>query len=281
MIFVTLGTQDKGFPRLLEAIDREIEKGNIREKVVVQAGLTDYKSSNMEIFDLISPQEFDNYINESRLVITHGGAGSILSAIKKGKKVIAAARLSKYKEHTNDHQRQIVKEFSAQGYILELKDFNKLDKVLEKCESFKPKKFESNTDNMIKLIENYIEDSNHISWYNECRMIISHLGFIALTDFLSFLIFRLMHNNIYTSIIIAWFISLLFYFVFKKNSKKYTNFIRGLFSGILLLVSEIGIMYLFINFFCFNEYISKIIFYLLILIFSCNFKKIGGFYNEK
>ena len=40
MIFVTLGTQDKGFPRLLEAIDKEIEKGNIKEKVVVQAGLT-------------------------------------------------------------------------------------------------------------------------------------------------------------------------------------------------------------------------------------------------
>ena len=37
MIFVTLGTQDKGFPRLLEAIDREILNGTIKEKVVVQA----------------------------------------------------------------------------------------------------------------------------------------------------------------------------------------------------------------------------------------------------
>ena len=51
MIFVTLGTQDKGFSRLLEAIDKEIEKGNIKEKVVVQAGHTKYESSYMEIFD--------------------------------------------------------------------------------------------------------------------------------------------------------------------------------------------------------------------------------------
>ena len=47
MIFVTLGTQDKSFTRLLEAIDREIEKGNIKEKVIVQAGLTRYSSPNM------------------------------------------------------------------------------------------------------------------------------------------------------------------------------------------------------------------------------------------
>ena len=48
MIFVTLGTQDKGFPRLLDAIEKQIKKGNIKEKVIVQAGLTEYKSKNMK-----------------------------------------------------------------------------------------------------------------------------------------------------------------------------------------------------------------------------------------
>ena len=51
MIFVTLGTQDKNFDRLLVAIDKEIKKGNIKEKVIVQAGTTNFKSENMEIFD--------------------------------------------------------------------------------------------------------------------------------------------------------------------------------------------------------------------------------------
>ena len=41
MILVVLGTQDKQFTRLLEAVDREIEKGVIKEKVVVQAGQND------------------------------------------------------------------------------------------------------------------------------------------------------------------------------------------------------------------------------------------------
>ena len=43
MIFVTLGTQDKSFERLLKAIDKEIEKGTIKDKVVVQAGYTKYE----------------------------------------------------------------------------------------------------------------------------------------------------------------------------------------------------------------------------------------------
>ena len=51
MILVVLGTQDKQFTRLLKAVDKEIEKGNIKDKVVVQAGQTKYESKKMEIFD--------------------------------------------------------------------------------------------------------------------------------------------------------------------------------------------------------------------------------------
>ena len=171
MIFVILGTQDKEFPRLLEAIDKEIENGVITDKVVVQAGQTKYSSPNMEIFDLLPAPEFEKYIDKADLIITHGGAGSILSAIKKGKKVIAAPRLAKYKEHHNDHQKQIIGEFASLGYILELSDFNKLGKLIEKSKTFKPKKFESNTSNMIKLIENYIENSNNKSWFNKYHVV--------------------------------------------------------------------------------------------------------------
>ena len=52
MIFVTLGTQDKGFPRLLEAIEEAIENKYIKEKVIVQAGYTEFESKNMEIYKL-------------------------------------------------------------------------------------------------------------------------------------------------------------------------------------------------------------------------------------
>ena len=157
MILVTLGTQDKSFKRLLEAIDKQVELGNIKDKIVVQAGCTKYESKNMEIFDLIPMEKFDDLIKSCDLLITHGGVGSIITGLKNDKKVIAAARLEKYKEHTNDHQLQIIENFSNDGYILGLDNFDELDKVLEKAKTFKPKKYVSNTDKMIKIIEDFID----------------------------------------------------------------------------------------------------------------------------
>ena len=157
MIFVTLGTNDESFERLLKAIDREIEKGTIKEKVIVQAGCTKYKSKNMKILDLVPRDEFDKMISECDLLITHGGVGSILTGINHGKKVIAVPRLAKYNEHGNDHQLQIVENFSKRKYILAVKDLNKLGKIIEKSKTFKPQKFVSNTQNIINIVENFID----------------------------------------------------------------------------------------------------------------------------
>ena len=158
MILVTLGTQDKTFERLLKAIDKQIKKGNIKDRVVVQAGFTKYESDNMEVFDLIPMKIFDKLMDEADLIITHGGVGSILSAIRKNKKIIAIPRLSKYREHTNDHQQQIVEEFVKKQYILTCKDLNKINLVIEEAKNFQPSKYKSNNNTMIKIIEKFIED---------------------------------------------------------------------------------------------------------------------------
>ena len=85
MIFVTLGTQDKTFKRLLQNIDECINKGIIKDKVIVQAGYTKYDSKNMQVFDLLDKDEFDKYIKSCDLLITHGGVGSILTGLKNNK----------------------------------------------------------------------------------------------------------------------------------------------------------------------------------------------------
>lgn len=160
MILVTLGTQDKKFYRLLDAVQKQIDNKKIKGKVVVQAGYSsDYKSNDMEIFDLIPVDEFDKLISQCDILITHGGVGSIISGLKMGKKVIAAVRLSKYDEHVNDHQKQIVENFVNLGYILSLDNFDDLDKALKKAKTFKPKKYKSNKNKFIKLIKSEIESS--------------------------------------------------------------------------------------------------------------------------
>lgn len=159
MIFVTLGTQDKSFKRLLEDIDNVVNKHKIKDKIIVQAGYTKYDSKNMQIFDLLDKDEFDNYIKECDLLITHGGVGSILTGLKNNKKVIACPRLAKYNEHMNDHQLQIINKFTKSGYILSYNEGDDLYKIINESKKFKPKKYLSNTDNMISIIEDFIENN--------------------------------------------------------------------------------------------------------------------------
>ena len=287
MILVILGTQDKQFTRLLEAVDKEIEKGTIKDKVVVQAGQTKYESKNMEIFDLVPAPEFEKLMDEADLVITHGGAGSILSAIKKGKKVIAAARLAKYQEHHNDHQKQIIGEFAKLGYIQELKDFNKLGSMIKKIDSFKPKKFESNTQNMIKLIEEYIIETDHTSWYHKYKEKLWYLFFGGCTTFVNiftFMILRHFDISLYVSNIIAWIVAVLFayitnkLYVFESKNKGFNKTIKELVSFIgfrlLTLFIDMGIIYLMIDVLSLNELLSKIVSNVVVIIANYFFSKI-------
>ena len=294
MILVTLGTQDKEFTRLLEAIDREIKNGVITDKVVVQAGCTKFKSDNMEIFDLIPANEFDEYIKKADLIITHGGAGSILTGVKHNKKIIAAARLAKYKEHTNDHQRQIIREFSDQGYIMELKDFNKLGKLIQKSKTFKPKKFISNTENMINLISDYIEEVDNVSWYNKYKEGLLYLffgGCTTLINIISFIIFRQFKLSVDVSNVIAWLIAVIFAFITNKlfvfdskNTDRKTvmkETISFLIARVISLGIDTGLLHLMIDFMKIHEVIAKVISNIVVIIVNYIFSKLFIFKKEK
>lgn len=157
MILVMLGTQNNSFHRLLEELDKLIEKEIIQEEVIVQAGHTKYKSKNMEIFDLIPKEEIKKFQQEATYIITHGGAGSIISSIKCGKKVIAVPRKYEYGEHVNNHQEEIVDLFNAKGYILGINDVTELEKAIKKIPEFKPVKYQSDNSKMLSIIENFID----------------------------------------------------------------------------------------------------------------------------
>ena len=154
MILVTLGTQDKEFPRLLMDVEKLIDKSIIKEEVIAQIGSTNYSSDKIKLVDYISRNELLNYIKESDYVITHGGVGTIIDSLNMHKKVIAVPRLKKYKEHVNDHQLEIVREFSKLGYIL---DGSNLEQAIYKIDNFTPKTYISNNNSFIKLIDDYIE----------------------------------------------------------------------------------------------------------------------------
>lgn len=152
MTLVTLGTQHQEFTRLLDYI----EKSDLKGEIIVQAGYTKYESKRMKIFNFISYDEMEKYIDKSDLVITHAGTGSIVMPLKKDKKVIACARLSKFGEHVDDHQVELVDVFYSEGYILKVDEDTSLNEVLKNIKDFKPKKFVSNTKKFIENLEQEI-----------------------------------------------------------------------------------------------------------------------------
>ncbi len=152
MILVTLGTQKQQFVRLLNYI----ENSNIDDKIIVQAGHTSYESKKMDIFDFNDYDEMNKLIDNADLVITHGGTGSIITPLKKGKKVIACARKAEYYEHIDNHQIEIVEIFSKQGYVIELKESDNIDEIIKKAKDFKPKKYRENTDVFIEALKKEI-----------------------------------------------------------------------------------------------------------------------------
>lgn len=157
MIFITLGTQDKSFERLLIKIDEMINKGIINGEVVVQAGSTKYKSENMNIFDYINMDEFNGYIENCDFMITHGGVGTIINGINHGKKVLAVARREKYGEHENDHQVEITKKFTDMGYIVGCIDVDELEDKYPCLEELVVKPYQSNNLKFCNIIENLIK----------------------------------------------------------------------------------------------------------------------------
>ena len=151
MIFVTLGSQKFQFNRLLKAVD-ELDTD---EEIFAQIGYSDYKPKNYKYKEFLDREEFATWEEKADIVITHGGTGAIIGAVKKGKKVIAVPRLSKYGEHVDDHQIQLIKQFKDLNLIYACVDGD-LQKALEVVKNTTYNEYKSNTDRIIKCLEEFI-----------------------------------------------------------------------------------------------------------------------------
>lgn len=155
MIFVTLGTQSCDFSRCTKMIEELINKFSINESVIAQIGYTLYKPNGVICFDFVSEQEYQQYIRDARVVISHAGTGALFSSISKRKKIIAVARLHKYGEMINDHQTEIVKKLSSEGFILDGTD--SLIEAWEKLDLFTPRTL-SLENNLVEAIGKQLDD---------------------------------------------------------------------------------------------------------------------------
>ena len=99
MVFVTIGTHDQEFIRLLKRLDKIQPK--LKEKIIIQKGYSKYVPKNCESFKF--EESLERYYKKARIVISHGGS-SAWEMLRYKKPLIIVPRQAKFKEHINDHQ---------------------------------------------------------------------------------------------------------------------------------------------------------------------------------
>lgn len=134
MIFVTVGTHEQGFDRLIRKIDELKRDELIKDDVFMQTGYCQYQPQFCKFKQFISYSQMNQYTVESRIVITHGGPASFMNVLAKGKIPIVVPRQLKFNEHVNDHQLAFVKKVIEKGYNIKL--VVDVDHLLETINSF-------------------------------------------------------------------------------------------------------------------------------------------------
>ena len=104
MIFVTVGTHEQPFDRLIKCMDALKASGTIEDEVFIQTGYTDYAPVHCNWSKLLSYSDMEKYVREARIVITHGGPSSFIMPLQIGKVPIVVPRQEAFGEHVNDHQ---------------------------------------------------------------------------------------------------------------------------------------------------------------------------------
>lgn len=161
MIFVTVGTHEQSFIRLIKKIDELKEKKIIDEDVFIQKGFTDYKPKYCQCRDMISFQEMNKLAYNARIIITHGGPGSIMLAWQYNKIPIVVPRNPEYGEHVDEHQILFAKRLEKLKKIIAVYDINDLADIFINYNDYIKEiniDFKSNTINFCNKLDKIVNN---------------------------------------------------------------------------------------------------------------------------
>lgn len=151
MIFVTVGTHEQPFNRLVQEIDNLKRDGVITEDVIMQTGYSTYEPKYCQWDKLIPYKQMIKNVEDARIVITHGGPASFIMPLQIGKTPIVVPRQKKFDEHVNDHQVEFARNVAERmGTIIPVEDTNKLGEVIK------------NYDTIIANMNNKIMSNNKV-----------------------------------------------------------------------------------------------------------------------
>jgi UDP-N-acetylglucosamine transferase subunit ALG13 len=130
MIFVSVGTHEDPFDRMLTAVD-ELE---LDEPIVVQHGPSCVRPGEAQrSVDYLPFDDVVEYVREARAVLMHAGVGSVMIALANGKRPIVMARRHEFGEHVDDHQVELARRLESGGLVTVVDDAESLTAALERA----------------------------------------------------------------------------------------------------------------------------------------------------
>lgn len=157
MLFVTVGSQKFQFDRLLRAVDALVASGAVVDGAFAQTGACGYVPNSFPSEPFLDRDRFGELMGQSDVVVTHGGTGAIIGAVKRGKRVVAVPRLARFGEHVDDHQVEIVRQFAGMGFIEPCYDTEGLPEAYARALEGEYKEYRSNTEGFIEDLESFID----------------------------------------------------------------------------------------------------------------------------
>lgn len=133
MIFATVGTQ-LPFDRMIKAVDKWNEKQRVNG-CFAQVGQDGYCPATIEFSETLKPSQFAKQIAKCKVIVSHAGMGTILTALQLAKPIIIMPRLSALGEHRNDHQLATVENLRGINGIHVAEDENALMAALDHIQS--------------------------------------------------------------------------------------------------------------------------------------------------
>jgi len=113
MIFVTVGTNEAPFDRLLEGVDAL----NLDEDLVVQHGPSTIRPRGADCHEFLAFDQIVDFMRAARVVISHAGVGSVLVALANDKHPVVVPRLRQFGEAVDDHQLSFARRLHREGVL--------------------------------------------------------------------------------------------------------------------------------------------------------------------
>ena len=126
MIFATVGSSTIPFDRLVRAL----ENVETDEDLVVQTGVSRVRPRDAKVLDYLAYDEFVALIRAARVVITHAGAGSVITTLGAGKRPIVVPRRAAQREAVDDHQVSFARRTAELGLVTLVEDVSLLEAAL-------------------------------------------------------------------------------------------------------------------------------------------------------